>query len=307
MRRAWIRLLLLLATLTGAMPYARAADTLLVLSDGAPAYEQTARRIKDRLAESRPSVSVESVPIAQITSALLARATLVVTIGTRAAEVVVGRHQPDRLICALLTHQTYTRLPRVRSGAQRSAVYIDQPASRQLALIRAALPGTERIAMVFSAASRTYVDDMQTVANDAGITLRSALIDEDTPLYNALRDVLDPDGVLVAVPDTSVYNNFTIQNILLTAYRERTPVIGFSPAYVRAGAILAVYSTPEQVGDQVARVVDSALSGNPLPAPAYPVRFSVSTNPHVARSLSLELPTPGALEASIRRTEGDQP
>jgi len=191
----------------------------------------------------------------------------------------------------------------LRTGAQRSAVFIDQPASRQLALVRLALPSTKRLAIVYSEASRPLIEAVEVAARSTGMIIEAAVVDDEQPLYNALRSVLSDESALLTVPDTSVYNNFTIQNVLLTAYRERTPVIGFSPAYVRAGAVVAVYSTPEQVGDQVADATIRVLEGNPLPPPAFPAAFSVSTNPHVARSLSLTLPDPAQLETQLRRLE----
>jgi len=293
---------LLLLALSFACGLAHAAQTLLVLSEGAPAYEMTARRIGELLGRQQPPQTVEAVPVAQVTASQLSEAKLVITIGTQAAESVVNSFQPDRLICALLTHQTFARLPPVRAGAQRSAVFIDQPAYRQLALVRAALPGVRRLAVVYSDASLPLVDALKAAAQP-GMPVDSAAVSDDQPLYNALRDVLTDDSVLITVPDTTVYNNFTIQNVLLTAYRQHTPVIGFSPAYVRAGAVAAVYSTPEQVGDQVAAAALQVLRGGALPPPAFPLQFSVSTNPHVARSLSLDMPKPEQLEAQIRRTE----
>ena len=308
MRRALFLLLLLLsAALCSGSGLAAESNTLLVLSDGAPAYEKTAQRIRERLIRLRPALRIESLPLDKVTATDLSNAALVVTIGTQAAESVVNMFQPDRLVCALLTHQTYMRLPPARTGAQRSAVFIDQPASRQVALIRIALPQVKRLAAVYSEASRPLVDAIEVVARAHGLPVDAAAVSDDQPLYSALQRVLDRDAALLTVPDTSVYNNFTIQNVLLTAYRQRTPVVGFSPAYVRAGAVVAVYSTPEQVGDQVAEVAAAALSGAPLPPPAYPVRFSVSTNAHVARSLSVPLLPPDVLEDEIRRRESLTP
>jgi ABC-type uncharacterized transport system substrate-binding protein len=301
MARAFsLLLLLILACGSGLV---RAADTLLVLSDGAPAYELTAQRIRERLSQRNPPLVVETTSFSRATATQISAATLVITIGTQAAENVVNSFQPDRLICALLTHQTFSRLPPLRAGAQRSAVFIDQPASRQLALVRMALPATKRLAIVYSDASRPLIEAIDAAARGTGLSIDAAVVNDEQPLYNALRSVLSDESALLTVPDTSVYNNFTIQNVLLTAYRERTPVIGFSPAYVRAGAVVAVYSTPEQVGDQVADAAMRALAGNPLPPPAFPAAFSVSTNPHVARSLSLTLPDPAQIEAQLRRLE----
>ncbi len=307
MRRACIFLLLIFAALPGGSGSAWAAQTLLVLSDGSDAYERTATRIRERMSRFSPELVVQSVPVAETSSAQLASATLVVTIGTQAATDVIMSHQPDRLICALLTHQTYDRMLPPRPGSQRTAVFIDQPASRQIALIKAALPQIDKLALVYGDASVRYATALSATGRQRGLDVRSARVDDSADLYNALRDVLDPYSALIAVPDNVVYNNFTIQNILLTAYRQRTPVIGFSPAYVRAGAVAAVYSTPEQVGDQVASIAIAALQGVNLPPPAYPTQFSVSTNTHVAHSLSIELPTPAELEARILATEGRRP
>jgi len=306
MRHAALILLLSLSTLLGGGG-AWASETLLVLSDGSEAYARTATRIRERIARFSPRLQVRAIAANEASSTALSDATLVIAIGTQAASDVIDGYQPDRLICALLTHQTYQRLPPPRPDAQRTAVFIDQPAARQIALVRAALPQIDRLAVVFGDASEMYARALETAARPQGLDVRTARVGEAADLYNALRDVLDPYSALVAVPDTAVFNNFTIQNILLTAYRQRTPVIGFSPAYVRAGAVAAVYSTPEQVGDQVASLAIAALQGVRLPPPAYPTQFSVATNTHVAHSLSLELPTSAELEARIRQAEGPRP
>jgi hypothetical protein len=58
---------------------------------------------------------------------------------------------------------------------------------------------------------------------------------------------------LLAVPDPLVFNSQTAANILAAAYRRRIPLIGFSPAYTRAGALVSLYSTPDQIGFAAAK------------------------------------------------------
>jgi ABC-type uncharacterized transport system substrate-binding protein len=89
--------------------------------------------------------------------------------------------------------------------------------------------------------------------------------------------------------DPQVFNGNTLPNILLASYRARIPVMAFSPAYVKAGALLSLHSTPSQVGSQAGVVARSALQGAALPAPQYPTDFTVSVNDYVARSLGLGL------------------
>ena len=62
-------------------------------------------------------------------------------------------------------------------------------------------------------------------------------LNDESRLYPTLQRVLADPAVLVAVPDATLFNNRTISNILLTAYHQRSPVVGFSPACVKAGAL----------------------------------------------------------------------
>jgi ABC-type uncharacterized transport system substrate-binding protein len=108
---------------------------------------------------------------------------------------------------------------------------------------------------------------------------------------------------LLALPDASIFNAGTIHNILLSALRARQPLIGFSEAYVRAGAVAAVYSMPRHVGRQAGEIAARALAGAPLPPPQYPRAFSVSVNHTVARALGLAVEEEGAIASRLQRME----
>ena len=99
------------------------------------------------------------------------------------------------------------------------------------------------------------------------------------------------------------YNSSSIQNILLASFRAKIPMVAFSPAYVRAGALLALHVTPTQIGVQAGAISwgvlqDKALSATPL----YSRDFSVAVNDHVARSLGLSLDG-AALRVRLLRRE----
>jgi putative ABC transport system substrate-binding protein len=109
--------------------------------------------------------------------------------------------------------------------------------------------------------------------------------------------------LLLAIPDTAIYNGGSIQNVLLASYRQRVPLIGFSPAYVRAGAMLALYSTPTQIGSQTARTARALLADAPVQALQSPVEFVVNVNVNVARSLGFRL-SEDALRLQLQNREG---
>jgi ABC-type uncharacterized transport system substrate-binding protein len=109
-------------------------------------------------------------------------------------------------------------------------------------------------------------------------------------LFSTLDDLLDSCDVLLAVPDSMIYSNLTIRNIILSSYRSHIPLIGLSQAYVNAGAVGAVYAAQKQITDQVAEVILSFQRNGKLPEPQYTRDFTISLNPEVARSLGIGLP-----------------
>jgi ABC-type uncharacterized transport system substrate-binding protein len=118
------------------------------------------------------------------------------------------------------------------------------------------------------------------------------------PTMNAaLQSLLLSSDVLLAIPDAEIYNASTIRNILLTTYRNKVPLVGFSPGYVKAGALCAVYSTPQQIAEQSAHMIKAFVDAHALPAAQYAKQFEVSINEQVARSLGLNIKS--AAEVSL--------
>jgi ABC-type uncharacterized transport system substrate-binding protein len=122
-----------------------------------------------------------------------------------------------------------------------------------------------------------------------GMTVVSGAVALNGSLFAGLKAALDDADVLLAVADPQVFNSGTVANILLATYRARIPVLAFSPAYVKAGALLSLHTAPDQIGVQTAGIVRGILLGGAVPAAQYPLDFRVSVNVHVARSLGLTL------------------
>ena len=140
-----------------------------------------------------------------------------------------------------------------------------------------------------------------------GLGLRASQpVNAAEDIYPALRQALDESEVILALPDPLIYNSATLQNILLTTYRARTPLVAFSPAYVKAGATLAVYSTPAQLARGAAAMVRQWRAGRVLPPPQSPREFEVAANERVAASLGLTIDAPAAIAADLRRQEGEK-
>ncbi|WP_158558957.1 ABC transporter substrate-binding protein [Rhodoferax lacus] len=217
---------------------------------------------------------------------------LIVSLGTDAFRQVTAQNSKTALIAALIPRISYERVlseSNRKNQANVSALYLDQPFTRQLDLLRLALPAVRRVGVLWGPESITQQALLTAALQGRGLELSEGLITEGQPLIGPLRSALADADVLLAVADGNVYNASSVSNILLTSYRAKTPVLAFSPAYVKAGALLSVHTTAAQASLKVASVASHYLQTGNLPASQYPADFSVSVNAYVARSLGLSL------------------
>lgn len=229
---------------------------------------------------------------------------LFVTLGADALKQMLARDVRVPVLAALIPRSSVERVRKESSNkiTAVTALYLDQPFGRQLDLLRLALPAAKRIGVLWGTESVQQQPLLVSALTARGLSLVSGSVALHGSLFGGLKTVLNDADVLLAVADPQVFNSATISSILLSTYRERTPVLAFSPAYVKAGALLSLHTTPEQVGVQAATMARTLLQAGALPPTQYPADFSVNVNEHVARSLGLTL-NAVTLTDSLRRMD----
>lgn len=241
-----------------------------------------------------------------------AKPDLIITVGTAALDVALEQLPKKDLgwaripLLATLVPQSVVEARRAIVGARPfAAVVLDQPIARQLALIRRALPESQRLGVVPGPQTRAQLPQIEKEARARGLQLVvGPEVRAPEEIYPSLKEVLVQAEVVLALPEPLIYNAGTLQNILLTTYRARVPLVAFSSAYVKAGALLAVYSTPLQVARQTAQVVRDWAAGRDPPLFIYNREFTIVANDRVAASLGLRPFDVDEIMADLRRLEG---
>lgn len=283
---------------------AHAADVDIVLAEEGPAYAQAADAARREIG-NRATVNI-------LTLAAWERGgrkpDVVIALGNRALQGALGAAGSSApVVATLLPRSAYERIVKgAKIGEARpvTAVFLDQPWSRQLNLVRTMLPGKHRVGVLATAEAEETVAPLRAAVREARMSLREEIVAGGPgDIHPGLARLLPETDALLAVPDSAVFNAGTLHNILVTTYRAQQPVFGFSAAYVRAGALAAVYSTPQQVGRQAGEAVARLLAGEKLPAPQHPRAFAVSVNGTVARSLELAVEDEAALAQKLARME----
>jgi len=286
--------LLALVSLFSLVPPAWGGSIALVLSDQGGMYAEFAGMLEESLAGTNWSIS--SRHQAEALPPLAGQPELVVTVGSEALRKTLGRGDNPPIIATLLPRQSYEKiLAEFRRPGRITAIYLDQPPARQAAFINYLLPGQKRIGILFSNETRNAAGNYRQAFASAGLTLESEDADTENALLPALNSMLGRVNVLLAIPDSKIYRRNNIKPILITAFRYQRPVIAYSPAFVNAGALAALHSTPAQIARQTAEMI--VAHGTNLPNPGGPSYFAIAINSNVAQSLGLNIPD----EAAIRR------
>jgi len=266
------------------------------------AYTTTARELVAQL--HRAGVEVERVALEGWRAD--AGTALVIALGSRATHAALRAAPRRPVLAALLPRDAWDQAMVGAASGPATALWIDQPPERELRLVKLAVPGARKVGVLLGAATLAQRPGLERAAAEVGCELRVRMVATGSDPKLALGALIDEVDVVLALPEPAAWNRVTVEPLLLATFRGGRPLVGFSPTYVRAGAVAAVHSTPLQVAHELVALIarlDLGAVTLDLPAPRHPREFEVATNPEVARALGLALGDPTALAERLRAME----
>jgi putative ABC transport system substrate-binding protein len=185
-----------------------------------------------------------------------------------------------------------------------SALYWTPSLAMQLALIKAILPATNRVGMLVSANNedQSWLRTFKQYAVEKGIEVFIQTLDKSR-IGRQVSDLAVSTDVLLAQPDSSIYNRETIRFILLAAYRQNKALIGPSLAFVNAGSLATLYAPSSTINQEILQRVQYFLKQKKLPLAGRIKNMEFSINPQVAKSLGLKIPSTEELQTKVRFEE----
>jgi len=307
-----ITTILLIFMISPSALHASDKSLLIVINSKQSLHHLFVAQLKTQLIDVKNTrCEIEAIDIDDWKPEISHHHSLTLSLGNRAANIISQRKLNQPVLYSLLPSLAYKKLVLSRKNCedtQCSAVFIDQPLKRTLQLTKLSLPNL-KVAGILS--GRHHNNDMKNLkyfSKNLDIIIEHEKLMNADNLVSTLGEVLKISDALLSLPDPGIYSSRTVQNILLTAYRYRKPVIGYSKAFVKAGALFAVYSTPFQLSQQTAEVINVFFKSqdNRLPSPQYPRHFTVSVNSMVARSLNINIETEDKLQEKLEAIQNEE-
>ena len=244
------------------------------------------KKIVDALRRKFPAAQVNGEPIKRAGK----KQPLSIAVGPAALRTLLAQGGDGVIVAAFTSSHAYRGmvqgLPEARA-ATLTAVYADPSPLEQLRLV-SMLYKKPSVAILLSKKTAYLEPQLQRAAALSGVRLRVEECSGADDLNRALNRMADASALL-AMPDSAVFNQENMRNILLTTYRRNQSVIGFSISLVNAGALASAYSDVDDIAAQLDELVAAYEVSGKLPEAQYPKYFGVAVNEDVARSLNIVL------------------
>jgi len=218
-----------------------------------------------------------------------------IAVGSRALAEMRARHAAVPVVSAMVLHGK-----NADPGTRR--IDLDIPLASQLAAMRSLWPGRTRAGMIRNPAQSRYAADfLEACARREGFSLLVVDCEGPAHLLKALSAFKGKVDFVLCCPDPDLYNAVTVKPLVLASLEHRLPLVGFSPAFVRAGAAAGIFPDYTDMGRQSAEMALRLLRGEEHGAESEsPRKVEVAINQRVAHLLGVEF-RPDALAAEVLR------
>jgi putative ABC transport system substrate-binding protein len=291
---------LVLLLTAGDLPAARGgtddATLLVLLSSGAAPYGEALQGFRETLAVEGEGIrlevrDLEDDPDAAVMALKEAsgRVDMVCAFGSLAAEAVGQEQLSLPVVVGMVPKAREIR----RAGKGATGVFLEYPFEIQFRHLRLLLPQARRVGVIYSGNdNEREIPHAADAAARHGIDLFSIRVDGPWGIPGALGSLSRRVDAFWTMQDSLFLDTDNAREMILFSFRNRLPLAGLSPSWVRAGALYSMSWSYRDIGGQCGEmaleVLERGGSGDP-PPPVPPRRVHYSVNKRTAVQVKLEI------------------
>ncbi len=247
---------------------------LILKSKDSSYYNKTINVIKKAFANTLTIKNIKDNPLKN-------DAQIIISLGIKAAEYSRLNFPDSRKILTFITAQQSLNL-----GLKKNETHllIEQNPQKYIEFTKIVLPN-KNIGILFQKNTYEFLTSSEENVSFFEVTKQSNVI-------LITRKAIKNADVLLALPNKKIYNRLSLKGILLSTFQNGTPLISYSPAHVKAGALAAIYASPLNLAQQITETINIIKTSNKIQhSRQYAKYYSIRINRRVARSLALNLPS----------------
>lgn len=271
-------------------------EILLVMSNDGKIYQDFSSLLEKKL-----NVTTTKISYLDVNSEILNNYRYIISVGTQAASVVSSYQTKSTVIHSLIPDEKISGENIKCKNSDCYKVYIDQPIERYIKLYKVIFPKDRQLVIVASNKDSDVIRDFNVAAEKNNITYKIISVADSENIPRTFIQSLRNNDVLLALPDPSIYNAANAKSIILSTYHSNVPIVAYSKSFARAGALISLYSSIENVTDKTVMVINDLRKNKQLKQKEfYPDSFMVEVNSNVARSMNIDIEPENALMRYIK-------
>lgn len=252
----------------------------------------------------RPSIDVSNITPGEKIKIVDSDNDIVIVIGSEGMKSA-DTHYPGIKKLFISSDPNKYKLHKDRNSND-AILYMTQTYCRQVHFIRQLNRQWKIISILNSLEKPLDSSQIQQCADEHDMKIYIVSTTDKENITDKIKHALHHSDVLLALPDSNIYNSKTVKNILLTSYRYRKPVIAFSKNFVNAGALAAIYSDTENIAMSASKLIEQYLyTATPIEPINYPDAFDISINRQVFRALDIPIPDIDTIKMTIQQKKID--
>lgn len=247
---------------------------LILKSKKSPFYNQTIRSIRNTLGKNHELMvkDIQQKPA-------LNNADLIISMGTSAA-IYARKHFPNTP--KIFTFLNLNQSKKLQIKEHETHLLIELNALQYLNFAQTVLPD-KNIGILYQKPINGQLFQL-----DKNLVLME--VTQHNKVLAATKSIIKWSDVLLALPNKNIFNRHSLKGILLSTYQSNTPLISYSPAHVKAGAVAAIYASPINLGSHIAEIINTLYQQTEAaPQRQFAKYFSIMVNRRVAQSLGFDL------------------
>ncbi len=213
---------------------------------------------------------------------------IVLTIGVLATTIAKEEIKDIPIIfCMVINHERFKL-----AGLNITGIATEVAIEEQLKGYQTILGSLKDLGVIYDPSKTgNIIESAESKVKDTGINLVKYEIKSPKKVSDALENLIGRIDALWLLPDSTVVTKESFALIKSTTLENNIPLLCTTDVFVKAGALMAVFSDYEDIGRQAAQLVKKLLSKSPAVSLGIisPDKFKVAINSNAAEKLGLTL------------------
>ena len=279
MARRLVRLLLIVLLFMGADNYLSAqtdgtGDILvaIVSSDSSFATERSRKGIKQTFSTSAIPIQIEEINIKldgtekTVSKINLLKPDLVVTVGSPSTIFIKDNFPEIPLIFSTVLNPETSGILDTISGKPKTVTgaSLDIPIDIQFQKFIMVHPGLKKVGVIYTEQTEKQIKEAARIAPALGLELIAIKIESERQMPIALDSLCRVADGIWTTADDLIYTPQATKFMILSSIRNSKPIMGFSPSFVKSGALMGLNYDYKDIGRRAGKLALRFINGEPI-------------------------------------------